>query len=199
MEFVKNKGASPSDRRTTMSAIRAFYRTNLPPLQELDTASKEEIYEPTPVDTERSIELSRVLTPVDIAMVVRAAKMPYQAIFLTMFQGAMDADAFMQFNSKLWRNPDHFDMKALDSRGPLKISGLVRSKIMGRKAAMTTEEMRRLIRATGKNQSGTATDGDGWDHGQQKVVAAVSLREWVERGWLYVATLPTGEVVIRLP
>jgi hypothetical protein len=135
MEFVKNKGTSPSDRRTTMSAIRAFYRHKLRPLQELDTSAKEEIYEPGPEDTERSIELSRVLTPVDIALVVRAAKMPYQAIFLTMFQGAMDADAFMQFNSKVWSDKKLFDMKGLDSRGALKIDGLVRSKTVTRRVA----------------------------------------------------------------
>jgi hypothetical protein len=36
-EFVKNKGTSPSDRQITMSAIRAFYGSNLRPLQELDS------------------------------------------------------------------------------------------------------------------------------------------------------------------
>jgi hypothetical protein len=45
MEFVKNNGTSPSDRRTTMSAIRAFYRYYLRSLQGLDTAAKDEIYE----------------------------------------------------------------------------------------------------------------------------------------------------------
>jgi hypothetical protein len=135
MEFVKSKGTSPSDRRITMSSIRAFYRKNLRPLQELDKSEKDEIYAPGPGDRERSIELSRVLTPIDIALVVRAAKMPYQAIFLVMFQGGMDADAFMQFNSRVWNDPKLFDMKALGGRGSVKIDGLVRSKTEDQAAA----------------------------------------------------------------
>lgn len=68
-------------------------------------------------------------------------------------------------------------------------------------AAMTVEEMRRLIRSGGKD-SGTATDGNGWEPepGAQKVVSAGLLREWVERGWRYVDSIPaTGKVVIRYP
>lgn len=402
-EFVKGKGTSPSDRMNAMSAIKAFYRKYNRPLQELDEAGRMEVYAPTAMDTKRSVDLSRVLTPVDVAMMVRGAKMPYKAIFMLMFQGALDASAFVQFNSRLWRDSESFDITALDSRGPVKIGGIVRSKtsfrtgsrggditvyytyfsedakmllrqwlpirrqmlekaglkdfdcfffnwrrggrqrlesslapitgpvlrknltdtikklglvqvppkherssrtryyihghelrdcfgsmctpagvnkvarefFMGhpidklrydkspfdpqyfpfykaeyRKvmrpldvlsnpptaegksqkketlaainrqhlllsevppekvaeyseeelASMTTDEMRRLIREAEKgSQRHTETDGNGWEHGAQKVVNAVSLREWVERGWRYVDTLPTGEVVITLP
>jgi hypothetical protein len=401
-EFVKSKGTSPSDRMNAMSAIKAFYRKFDRPLQDLDSAGMMEVYSPTSVDAQRSAALTRQLTPVDIATLVRGAKKPYGAIFLIMFEGALDSSGFVQFNSHLWREPDNFDLKALDSAGPVKINGIVRSKTSYRKgsrggditvyytyigedakmkikewlairremlaqaglkkafpylffnwrrggrqklhsslapitgpvlrknltetakrlglihpppkrerssrtryyfhghemrdcfgsmctpagvdkvareffmghdidrlkydkspynpqyfgfykseyrklmrsldilsnpptvegrfqpketlaainrqnllinrvprevvdgytdeqlASMTVEEMRRLIRSGGKDTS-TAMDGNGWEPGQQKVVAATTLREWVERGWLYVATLPTGEVVIRLP
>jgi hypothetical protein len=402
-EFVKGKGTSPSDRMNAMSAIKAFYRKYNRPLQDLDSAGMMEIYSPTVADTKRSAALTRVLTPVDVAMLVRGAKMPYQAIFLIMFGGALDASGFVQFNNQLWGEPENFDLKALDSPGPVKINGIVRTKTSFRKgsrggditvyytyigedakmkikewlpirrqmlaqaglkespylffnwrrggrqklssslapitgpvlrknltdtakrlglihpppkrerssrtryyfhghemrdcfgsmctpsgvdkvareffmghdidklrydkspynpqyfsfykgeyrkvmrsldilsnpptaegrfqhketlaainrqnlllnrvprkvvdgytdeqlASMTVEEMRRLIRAGGKDSSGTATDGDGWEPGQQKVVAAGVLREWVERGWRYVDTISTtGEVVIRYP
>jgi hypothetical protein len=66
-------------------------------------------------------------------------------------------------------------------------------------AAMTVEEMRRLIKGASAGAH-SETDGDGWQPGQQKVVGATLLREWVERGWRYVDSIPaTGEVVIRYP
>ena len=402
-KYVKSKGTSPSDRKIAMSSIRAFYRAHKRPLQELDSTEMEDTFEPTAIDQERSRELARSLTTAEVAMLIRAAKMPYKAVFMTMFQGAMDAAAIEQFSDGLWRDKRNFDVKDLDRPGPAKIGSLIRTKTMGRQAArggdidvyytflsedgktylkqwlrerqamleeaglsesqylflnwrrggrqkfnsglapvsgntigktltellkrldliqapekakrssrtryyfhghelrdcfksqcspagvsaiaseffmghsidhlgydkspysdegfnffrgeykkvtqsldiisypptaegkfqrketlatinrqnllldgvprkvvegytdehlatMTPEEMRRLIRSGGNDsQSSTETDGNGWEHGQQKVVAAISLREWVERGWRYVDTLPTGEVVIKLP
>jgi hypothetical protein len=402
-KYLKGKGTSPSDRKIALSSIRAFYRAHKRPLQELDSTEWEDVFEPTAVDLERKRELTRPLTTAEVAMLVRAAKMPYKAVFLVMFQGGMDAAALEQFSGSLWHDQGNFDVKDLDRLGPTKIGGLIRTKTMSRQtarggdidvyytflsedgkrylkqwleerremlqragltdspylflnwrrggrqkfhsdlapvsgntigktvtelikrlglvhppekakrssrvryyfhghelrdcfksqcsplgvseiaseffmghnidrlgynkspysdegfnffrgeykkvtqsldiisypptaegkfqrketlaeinrqnlllekvprkvvdgysveqlASMTVEEMRRLIRTSGKDiQSGTATDGNGWEHGQQKVVAALGLREWVERGWLYVATLPTGEVVIKLP
>ena len=68
-----------------MSAIRAFYRAHKRPLQELDSTEMEEIFEPTAVDQERSRNLARPLTTAEVAILIRAAKMPYHAIFMMMF------------------------------------------------------------------------------------------------------------------
>jgi len=400
-KYLKSKGTSPSDRKIAISAIRAFYRAHKRPLQELDSTEREDVFEPTAVDQERKRELARPLTTAEVAMLVRAAKMPYKAVFLVMFQGAMDATALEQFSGSLWRDKHNFDERDLERSGPVKIGGLIRTKTMRRQAArggdidvyytflgedgkrylkqwleerremlqqagltdspylflnwrrggrqkfssslapvsgntigktltgllkrlglvqepektkrssrtryyfhgqelrdcfksqcspvgvseiaseffmghnidrlgynksphsdegffrgeykkltqsldiisypptpegkfqrketlaeinrqhllinrvsrkavdrysdeqlasMTVEEMRRLIRSGGKDSSNTATDGNGWEPGDQKVVAATTLREWVERGWRYVDTIPsTGEVVIRYP
>jgi integrase len=134
-EYVRGKGTSPSDRRIAMSAVRAFYRFYKRPLQDLDTSELEDIYEPTAADSKRSIELSRTLTPAEVAMLVRAAKMPYRAVLAVMFQAAMDFSAFEQFNRDLWRRADCFDPSALSRPGPVMIGGLIRSKTVGRRVA----------------------------------------------------------------
>jgi hypothetical protein len=104
-------------------------------LQDLDEEARLEVYAPTSADTRRKVELSRVLTPVDVAIMVRGARMPYKAIFMLMFEAALDASAFVQFNSRLWRDKDSFDLKDLEGRGPVKIGGIVRSKTSFRAAS----------------------------------------------------------------
>lgn len=81
------------------------------------------------------------------------------------------------------------------TRHNLLISGYTEGEVdgLGDLLQLAPEKVRELIRA----KSPTTAHNGGTAGGKQRVVPAGELKEWLERGWEYVAQLPGGDVIVR--
>jgi integrase len=119
--YIKSKGTGLSDRRNAWHAVSSFYSYHRRPLPRLGRNEAEKLFKPSERDAKRAVDLPP-LQPDEVRRLILGANMPYRAILMVMFQGAMSLAEFGQFNTNWQKTVDK-----LDEPGPLKID-LYRSK-----------------------------------------------------------------------
>jgi hypothetical protein len=81
------------------------------------------------------------------------------------------------------------------TRQNLLIAGYTEAEVdgLGDLTQLVPQKVRELIRA----KSGTTALNGGTPTARQRVVPAGELKDWLDRGWEYVAQLPGGDVVVK--
>lgn len=118
----KGDGAGISDKRNTWFAIRSFYEFHRCELQSLRRTDSDKMFAPSELDDERVSE-ERPLTLEEVHRLIMNAPIPYNAVLITMLQGAMAEEEFTQFNKRAWKQV----INKLDDQIPTEVR-LFRSK-----------------------------------------------------------------------
>lgn len=99
---TKGKEAGISDKHNAWFAIRSFYEYHRCDLQALRKTDADKMFAYSESDDERVNE-ERALTLEEVHKLIMNAPIPYNAVLITMLQGAMAEEEFTQFNKRAWK------------------------------------------------------------------------------------------------